>query len=249
MFGPAPVRPRWRSTGRGRRPAQSLRDPDSTGRAFLSSARNDGTAVRGRKSHDAVAPRRRSAASALVFGQISPSQRTHASGPVPTRETGDSGDPEGTGRKTRQATTGDVHPSCEQAGLRPAAPTCEPRVRQCTRSDTGRAAGSAHAAAALDREEGQRVRPGWLISASPNRRILTRTQQGGRPGSCPCKSQAGETSTNWQGTKDILATMLDRPRSRGHEHNAYAAAREGHRQCGACILSIVHEGRYQRNPG
>lgn len=166
-----------------------------------------------------------------------------------SRETGDSGDPAGTGRKTRQATTGDVHPSCEQAGLRPSSPTCEPRVRQCTRSDTGRAAGSAHAAAALDREEGQRVRPGWLISASPNRRILTRTQQGGRPGSCPCKSQAGETSTNWQGTKDILATMLDRPRSRGHEHNAYAAAREGHRQCGACILSIVHEGRYQRNPG
>ena len=38
-------------------------------------------------------------ARALFFGQISPSQRTHASGPATDREPGDSGDPAGTGWK------------------------------------------------------------------------------------------------------------------------------------------------------
>ena len=69
---------------------------------------------------------------ALLFGQISPSQRTYASGPTTNRETGDRGDPEGTNRKTRQAETDDDHTSCEEAGLRPFPPNCCLGPRQTT---------------------------------------------------------------------------------------------------------------------
>gem|GEM_PF-5942975 len=154
VFGPAPVRPRWRSTGRGRRPAQSRPGPRQHRQGFLD-PRGMGVA-QGKKVQRRCCAETSKRARALVFGQISPSQRTHASGPVTPGETGDSGDPEGTSRKTRQATTGGDHPGCKQASARPS-PTCGPRAtRRCTRSDAGRATGSECAARTLDREERQR---------------------------------------------------------------------------------------------
>ena len=99
--------------------------PETTAGAVPSgTARNDGTAVRGRKSHDAVAPRRRSAPARWSSARSAHHRGRMRAVPFPTRETGDSGDPEGTGRTTPQATTGDDRPGREQAGSRPSPPTC-----------------------------------------------------------------------------------------------------------------------------
>jgi len=86
------LRPRWRSKGRRRPLAHPQKGAGQPRQVFLVTARNGGAADRGRKSNDAVAPKR-SKRNALFFGQIRPVKRPF--GAVETRgPNGDDGAPE-----------------------------------------------------------------------------------------------------------------------------------------------------------
>ena len=100
-FGPASLRPRWRSTARRRPLAHPLHGGWTAEEELSCPARNDGVRTgRGRKL------RRRCCAEALEaktsFGQISPSPEVVGRG-LGQGHNGDQGDPEGPSGKTGQA--------------------------------------------------------------------------------------------------------------------------------------------------